>query len=363
MINLVDLKAEYQAHRDELEEAMLEVATSGIYLFGPQLAQFEEEFSHFIGTDYAVGVHSGTDALMLALRALRLQPKDDVVIPANSYPTAFGVISARVHLRLCDVDPKTLNVSLDTLLPVITKRTKAIVVVHLFGMPAPIKEISEFAKKHHIYLIEDCAQATGAAVDNQRVGSFGDMGCFSFYPTKNLSAMGDGGAITTNSRELAQAIKRLRMYGEDARYHSLTPSNHSRLDEFQAAILRVRLAYVDQVRDRRLKLMARYRWELQGVAPVPEEIPRDIKPAWHLCVVRTNRRDNLKEYLWKRGIETAIHYPIPVHLQPAFRKIKYSGKYFPVSERACQEVLTLPFHTFLSPTQQDYVIKAVNSWK
>lgn len=331
---------------------------SGVYLMGPELVSFEKEFSKFVGTNYVVGVGSGTDALTLALRSLGLEHQE-VLVPANAYPTAFGVASAQVKMRLCDVDPDTLNISVSTIKRALTKKTRGIVVVHLFGMPAPMAEIMKFAKKNKLLVIEDCAQAVGAMIGSRHVGTFGHAGCFSFFPTKNLGAMGDGGAVATNNGQIADRIRRLRMYGEDVRYHSLEPSTHSRLDEIQAAILRVKLLYLKDELKERQTMGLRYRVALKSSNLIPEQLPKNLTHGYHLFVVKSKNRDILKEKLEAAGIMSFIHYPAPIHLQPAFSSLQYKKGDFPVAEQACRQALSLPLYPGLSESEQDKIIKAV----
>lgn len=361
MIPFNNLKLSLRQHNSELQRAILRVVKSGVYLMGPELALFEKEFAQFLGAQHAVGLGSGTDALTLALRSLHLQGQE-VLVPANAYPSAFGVFSSGVNMKLCDVDPETLTISVKTLSRALTKKTRAIIVVHLYGFPAPMTELMEFAKKHKLIVIEDCAQAVGATIGTRNIGTFGHIGCFSFYPTKNLAAMGDGGAIVTNNSKIAKRIRQLRMYGEDVRYHSLEASTHSRLDEMQSTILRVRLRHIKQELEQRYKLAHRYRSFLAKEVLVPNTMPKDIHHASHLLVIRSIYRDALKKFLFEKGIESIIHYPLPIHVQPAFSFLGYKTGDFPVSEQSCKQVLSLPLYSGLEKNQQDKIIKLVNTF-
>lgn len=364
MIKPNDLQLQYLRYREKLNEAVLRVMSSGIYLMGLELMAFEKEFSRFIKMKYVVGVGSGTDALTLAIKSLGLTGSDEVIVPANCYPTVFGVAASGVKIKLCDANEDTLNVSVETIKKAFTKNTKVVIAVHLYGMPAPMKEIMEFARERKLKVIEDCAQAVGARINNQHVGTFGDVGCFSFYPTKNLAAMGDGGAIVTNSKTLADRLKRLRMYGEDVRYHSLEMATHSRLDEIQSAILRVRLKKIALELKEREKLANGYRNKLPVDLLIPKFIPENTQHAFHLFVVRTDRVDKLRKYLAKREIETRIHYPSPIHFQPAFRYLGYKKGDFPIAEKASKEVLSLPLYPGMKRKDQDYVVvQTINSCK
>jgi len=365
MIPFNDLKSLFRRHRAEYRQAVERVMASGIYLLGSELAAFEKEFAEYLGVKFAVGVGSGTDALTLAIRGLGLGKNDEVIVPANAYPTAFGVAAAGVNLRLCDVDEDTLNVSAKTLEAAITSRTKAIVVVHLYGMPVVMDEIINFAKRLNIAVIEDCAQAVGAKIGNKYVGTFGDIACFSFYPTKNLSTMGDGGAVVTNDIKIAERIRRLRMYGEDIRYHSLEPSTHSRLEEIQAAILRVKLQNLKDELKQRQTMGLKYRGSINPANLIPDILPQNITHGYHLFVVRSENRDRLKEKLEAERIMSLIHYPQPLHFQPAFQKIDhmtYSTRHFPVSENASRQILSLPFYPGLPVESQEKILEMVNQW-
>lgn len=344
-----------------LIHALRRVIQSGAYLLGKELFSFEEEFAQLIGIPCAMGVGSGTDSLTLGLRALGLRGKE-VIIPANAYPTAFGVANARVEIRLCDVDPETLVVSVPTLERVFSKKTRAIVIVHLYGFPAPIQDIVKFANLHRLLVIEDCAQAVGAYRNGRHVGTFGDIGCFSFYPTKNLGALGDGGMVVTKSKEIAEKIRQLRAYGEDERYHSLEISGNSRLDEMQCSILRFRLQYIAQCHEKRIILAMRYRHSLSKDLFIPQTLESGIRHANHLFVLKTKHRGGLKDYLKRKEIETMIHYPTPIHLQPAFSYLGYKKGDFPVSEQACREVLSLPFYIGLKKHEQDRIIETINTF-
>lgn len=361
MIRFTNLRPHPSEYQLELEAAVLRVIRSGTYLLGPELESFEAEFSRYLGLKHVVGVGSGTDALTLAVKALGLGKDDEVIVPANAYPTVFGVAAAATP-RLCDVDPETFTISAASVLPALTKHTKAIVAVHLYGMPAPMAEIRQVAKAAGIFVIEDCAQAVGAAIAGKPAGTFGDISCFSFYPTKNLAAMGDGGAVATNSGQLSESVKQLRMYGEDTRYHSLVASAHSRLDEVQTAILRIRLKYLGEELKVRRGLLDRYRRHLPGNMLVPKNIPADVLHSGHLAVIKSPRRDELKRFLREKNIETAIHYPSPIHLQPAFLYLGYKTSDFPIAQQACRQVLSLPLHPGLAQSEQEQVIEAVTSF-
>lgn len=363
MILFNDLQTPFEEQKPELLEAIHRVAASGMYLLGPELAAFEQEFGSYIDSPHVIGVHSGTDALELALRSIGISYNDEVMMPVNAYPTAFGVAASGCRIRFCDVDPETLTLSVDTVSRALTKRTRAIIAVHLYGMPAPVPELMEFAAPLNVAVIEDCAQAVGARINSQHVGTMGHIGCMSFYPTKNLGAMGDGGAVVTGDPSIAEKIRLLRMYGEDVRYHSLVKSTHSRLDEFQSAILRVRLRFLEHDLKRRRERAQRYRENLPRDVLISRELADQIVHAYHLFVVRHPRRDELRSFLEEHGVQTIVHYPIPLHQEPAFAPSHWHrvGK-VPVSERACLEVLSLPLYPSLSLEHQDQIIDLVRSF-
>lgn len=358
-ISLIDLKASYQTIR-EIEKSIDRIVKSGWYLFGPELNAFENELARYIGVKHAFGVHSGTDALTVSLKALGLGTGDEVIIPANVYPTLFGVYHSGVNIKLADVDPDTLNISLESIKKSVSKKTKAIIAVHLYGNPVDLAPIKKFAKDTKIYLIEDCAQAIGAEYKNKKVGSYGDISCFSFYPTKNLGAMGDGGAVVTNNQKIAEKVKLWRMYGEDFRYHSILPGLNSRLDEIQSAILRTQLRYLEKRNQKRQRLAKIYTDELNELPIRCVNQVKNEKSVNHLFVIRTEKREALSRYLKGKGIGTSVHYPIPVN---NVEWLKYNKKEaFPVSEKSCLEVLSLPIYPNLKISDVKYVTRSVRDF-
>lgn len=361
-IKLVDFISEYKSNKKEIDIAIKRVLESGWYLLGGELESFEKEFSKFIGVKYAVGVASGTDALTIGIKSLGLNGDDEVILPANTYPTVFGVALSGVKIKLADVDPETLNVSVNTIKRAVTSKTKAIVVVHLYGNPVDIKPIKKFAKEKKIYLIEDCAQAVGAEYKGKKVGNFGDVSCFSFYPTKNMGAYGDAGAILTNSKKVYEFAKLFRMYGEKSRYESVIIGQNSRLDEIQAAILRTKLKHLTNWNKRRQGFAKIYNKGLEGL---PLRIVRETKDAYsvyHQFVVQVKERKKLGDYLKSKNVDTGIHYPVPIHLTKSFSYLGYKKGDFPVSEEASNTVLSLPIHTELNDYEVKYIISSVNNF-
>lgn len=368
-VPLVDFKKEYREIAAEVNSGIKRVLESGWFILGPEVESFEKEFAGFVGVEYAVGVGTGTDAITLSLKALGIKEGDGVVVPANVYPSAFGVALSGAILQLADVDPKTLNLSLETLKRAVKQNTRAVLAVHLYGNPVDLEGIVNFCKDKHLALVEDCAQAPGAIYQGRRVGSFGDIACFSFYPTKNLGAYGDGGMVATNNRDLAHKIKLWRMYGEEARYQSKLIGHNSRLDEMQAAILRAKLKYVDGWNQRRREIAQRYKQEFSGLPLEIVSSGEHSQPVYdrrsavyHLFVVITEDRDGLSDYLKRQGIASGIHYPQPIHLTESFFNLGHKVGDFPVSERASNTVLSLPLYPQMTDENIEYIIRQVKQF-
>ncbi len=352
----------YLSYKQEIDNALLKVLNSGRYICGEEVSSFETEFAAYIGVNHAVGVSSGTEALHLALESLGVGPGDEVITVSH---TAVATVAA---IRLCggvpvfvDIDPDYFTIDPHKIEKLITTKTKAIIAVHLYGQPADIFSIIKIAQKYNLRVVEDCAQAHGAIIGGKKVGSIGDIGCFSFYPTKNLGGFGDGGLITTNNDGYAQQIKLLREYGWKERYLSSIHGYNSRLDEIQAAILRVKLKYLDKDNDRRRKIADMYG---SGLSESPINLPlirKECSHVFHLFVIRSDKRDELKRYLDSRGIMTLIHYPLPVHLQSAYSS--YSRSALEVTEHMAYEILSLPMYPELSHNDVKYVIEKINEFK
>ncbi len=354
-----DLRALYLAHQKEIDEAVQRVLASGWYILGREVQAFEAEFAAYCGAAGCVGVNSGTDALHLALRACGVGPGDEVVTVAHTaVATVAAIRMAGATPVLVDIDPQTYTMSPTALAEAITPATRAVIPVHLYGHPADMDAICAVAKE--CFIIEDCAQAHGAHYKGRPVGSFGDLACYSFYPTKNLGALGDGGAVTGNDLELLEKVRLLREYGwtPHARYISQMEGVNSRLDELQAAILRVRLRHLDEDNERRRRLAALYNDLLPDALQKPVERP-DCRHVYHLYVVQHPERERLRSRLADQGVGAAIHYPAPVHLQPAYQNGAVCAHALPVTERAAREVLSLPMHPMLSEMQVRQVVEAV----
>lgn len=359
-IPLCNLSRQYGNIESEINNAVLSTLRRGIFTLGPEVSAFENEFAAWVGTKFAIGVGSGTDALTLALKAIDVDPKDDIIVPANSYPSAFGLSLFGARLRLIDVgEDGTIN---PAYLPsVITKQTKAVIAVHLYGNPTDIPAIQKMTS---IPIIEDCAQAHGAKIGVRSVGTFGTIGCFSFYPTKNLGAFGDGGLLVTHDKALADRLRALRMYGETRRYESKEVSGVSRLDELQAAILRIKLKHLARWNDQRKKIVKRYLKELKGVGDI-RFITSDntvFHSSFHLCVIRTTKRNALRKHLDRHGIQTAIHYPTPIHLTRAYHYLGYKEGDFPVAEALSREILSLPLFPELTEQELETVIRRITQF-
>lgn len=351
-------KAQYEIRADQFKEAIHRVLQSGWYILGKETEAFELEFARYLGTRFAVGVGSGTEALHLALKCLGVGEGDEVVTVSHTAAATVSAIElAGATPVFADINPDTFTMDPESLETAITPKTKAIIPVHLYGQPADMKTISRIARAKRLRVIEDCAQAHGAAIWGKKVGTFGNMACFSFYPTKNLGAIGDGGAITTDHPSLAGKARLLRQYGWKKRYISKVAGWNTRLDELQAAILRIKLRYLDEDNHARRQLSSRYcrgLAETDLVLPVVEKYNDHV---FHLFVVRSKKRGLLFDALKKRGIQAGIHYPIPVHLQPAYRH--FNSKRLPETEKAAKEVLSLPMYPELTFKDVDYVIKVL----
>ena len=354
-------QAQYLAHKAEIDAAMQTVLDGGRYVLGPETAAFEMEFAAWVGVGHAVGVANGTDALHLALRALGVGHGDEVItVSHTAVATAAAITLAGAVPVLCDIEADTLTLDPALIERLITARTRAIIAVHLYGQAAGMDTILEIAKRRGVPVIEDCAQAHGARYQGRRVGTLGALACFSFYPTKNLGAIGDGGAVVTGDEALGAKLRLLREYGWAERYVSHSEGWNSRLDELQAAILRVKLRYLDADNASRRRIAARYGAELADTGLVLPVTREGSEHVYHLYVVRSDRRDALNAHLQARGIAAGIHYPVPIHLQPAYRSTPPVS--LPVTERAAREVLSLPIYPELSDTEVSTVVSAVRDF-
>lgn len=344
LIPFLDLKSSYDELKEDLNAAYQRVMESGWYILGNEVEAFEAEFAAYCTTKHCIGVANGLDALQLIIQAYGIGPGDEVIVPANTYiATWLAVTHAGATPVPVEPDELTYNIDPQKIEQAITARTKAILVVHLYGQPADMEPINALAHKHGLKVIEDCAQAHGARYRGRRVGGLGHAAGFSFYPGKNLGAFGDGGAVTTNDSELADRLRLLRNYGSQVKYHNEVVGYNSRLDELQAAFLRVKLAKLDEWNNRRTKLAAQYLRLLNkyGKLILPL-VPEWAEPVWHLFVIRHHLRAELQKTVLDAGIGTMIHYPIPPHLQPAYVDLGYKKGDYPISEAIHNTVLSLP---------------------
>ncbi|MFT0867452.1 DegT/DnrJ/EryC1/StrS family aminotransferase [Pseudomonas sp. CAM1A] len=368
MINFLDLKAINQLDREAMLEACARVIDSGWYIAGAELSAFEHAFAEYCGTQFCIGVANGLDALILTLQAWKelglLADGDEVIVPSNTYIASILAISQnRLVPVLVEPDEKTFNLCPTAVAAAVTKKTRAILVVHLYGQLANMPAINALAKEHGLLVLEDSAQSHGASLGGRRAGNWGDASGFSFYPGKNLGALGDAGAITTNDEKLAKTLYALRNYGSHEKYKNLFKGVNSRLDELQAAILSVKLKSLDQQTQRRREIAQRYLAGIDNSGIVLPSIggnSSDEQHVWHLFVVRTAQREALQKHLMACGVQTLIHYPIPPHKQSAYKE--WNELSFPVAERLHDEVLSLPMGPTLSDEEVDQVITACNSF-
>ena len=363
MIPFFDLTKQYESIKSEIDDATASVLKSGWYILGKQVKAFEKEFADYIGVKHAIGVGSGTEAIHIALLALGVGAGDEVItVPNTAVATVAAIELTGARAMLVDVRPDTMLLDVDRLERAITPRTKAIIPVHLFGQSADLDPIFKIARARakNIFVLEDCAQAHGATYRGKRVGSMGDIAAFSFYPTKNLGAYGDGGAIVTNNPDLAQRVDLLRQYGWRERYTSDIKGMNSRLDEMQAAVLRVKLRHLDNWNKARRERAAFYT-ELVRTVTLPCEMSYG-EAVYHLYVVQSPRRDDLIAHLKARGIGTMIQYPHTIHLQPAYTNLGYRAGSFPVSERLAREIVSLPLYPELSLGDVRGIAQAVNEF-
>jgi dTDP-4-amino-4,6-dideoxygalactose transaminase len=361
-IPFLDVPAAYAELRDDLDEAARRVMASGQFILGPDVAAFEEEFAAYCGARHAIGVGSGLDALRLILLGLGLGPGDEVVVPSNTFIATWLAVSQVGATPVpVEPDPETHNVTSDAVEAALTARTKAIMPVHLYGQPADMDGLTALGRERGIPVIEDAAQAQGAQLRGRRAGALADAAGFSFYPGKNLGALGDAGAITTDDDGLAERVRLLRNYGSKQKYHHDVPGMNSRLDSLQAAFLRIKLRRLDEWNDRRRAVAARYLELLDGVDElVLPAVPDWAEPVWHLFVVRHPRRDELQERLAQAGVDTIIHYPIPPHRAGAYAG-EVGARRLPIAERLADEVLSLPMGPHLPLADVERVADAVRA--
>ena len=363
-IPFLDLKAQYLELKAEIDLAYQRVMDSGWYILSEEVRTFEQEFAGYVGVKHCVGVGNGLEALQMILLAYGIGPGDEVIVPANTYIASWLSVSYVGATPVpVEPDPQTHNIDPARILKSITKRTKAIMPVHLYGQPTEMIGIWKLAEQHGLRIIEDSAQAHGVKYMDKMAGNLGSAAAFSFYPTKNLGAFGDAGAVTTNEDELADKVRVLRNYGSRKKYFNEVKGHNSRLDPLQAAFLRVKLKYLEEWNLRRERLASHYLERLQGLPGLglPKVAPH-TGHGWHLFVITHNDRDMLKSFLEEHGIETLIHYPVPPHLSEAYVDLAYKAGDFPVTEKLAERVLSLPIGPHLKMEQADFVIERVREF-
>lgn len=364
MVPFLDLQAATRELQAEIEDAVLRVTRSGWYVLGPEVEAFEEEYAAWCGAGHTVSVGNGLDALTLSLRAMDVGPGDDVLVPSNTYiATWLAVTQCGARCVPVEPDPATHNIDPARLEALITPATRAIIVVHLYGQPADLDPILEIARRRGLKVLEDAAQAHGATYKGRPIGSHGDAVAWSFYPGKNLGALGDGGAVTTNDAGIAERIRKLRNYGSAVKYVNEEKGVNSRLDPIQAAVLRVKLPHLHAWNARRRAVAAAYLEGLQGLQGLTlPHVPANLVPAWHLFVVETEQRDALQAHLLQQGVATLIHYPIPPHRQDAYAEEAQDMPALPLAERKASQVLSLPIGPHLSQEDAARVVAGVRSF-
>ncbi len=358
-----NLLRQYGLHQDEYEAKALEVLRSGWYILGKEVESFEREWAEFIGTDYCVGLASGLDALWIAFRLLNIGKGDEVIVSANAYIACVMGITINGATPVFVEPDKYNNIDADKIEESITDNTKAILAVHLFGQSCDMTKIMDIAGRHNLKVVEDCAQSHGNHWEGKVVGAIGDIGCFSFYPTKGCGAFGDAGCITTNDPEIARKAKVFRNYGSDYHYHNVVVGANSRLDELQAGLLRVKLKYIKMLNEERCRIAARYDEEITNPLFEKPLLRPKADSSWHQYVIKTKYRDELIKYLKDRGIGTIIHYPIPPHLSDAYSYLGKKRGDYPITEQAADEVLSLPMYNGMTDLEQEYVIDNLNQFE
>lgn len=352
----------FYMYQKEFEDKALEVLRSGWYVLGKEVSSFEEEFAKYTGAKHAVGLGSGLDALWIAFRVLGIGKGDEVIVQGNTYiASVMGVTmndATPIFVEPDDhfgMDPNLIEEK-------ITDRTKAILVTHLYGMASKMDRIVNICKKYGLKLVEDCAQSHGAMFNGQMTGTFGDVGCFSFYPSKNLGAFGEGGAVTVNDETLAKEFKIFRNYGSEKRYYNKVVGTNSRLDELQAGLLRVRLSHLQELTDERVKIANKYTKNLSNPKIILPKLAEGATGVWHQYVLRCEERDELIEYLNSKEIGTIIHYPIPPHLSEAYQYLGHKEGFLPITEKYAKTVLSIPMYNGMTEEEQDFVIEAINNF-
>lgn len=353
---------DYFRYQTEYEEKMLQVMRSGWYILGREVENFEKEFATFTGSKHCVGLASGLDALWLAFKILGIGEGDEVIVQGNTYIASVMGITINGATPVFVEPDEFYNMDCTKIEEKITAKTKAILVVHLYGQASKMDTIMDLCKKYNLRLVEDCAQSHGACFDGKMTGTFGDIGCFSFYPSKNLGAFGDAGAIVTDDDELARLFKIYRNYGSEKRYYNQVVGANSRLDEVQAGLLSVKLKHINEIMDERCKIAQQYSAKIKNDKIELPKIRDGATTVWHQYVVKSDRRDELMEYLKDNDISTIIHYPIPPHLSEAYSYLGLNKGYLPITENYAETVLSLPIYNGMTDEEIDYVIDVLNKF-
>jgi dTDP-4-amino-4,6-dideoxygalactose transaminase len=362
-IALVDLRLQYQELKDVIDHALRNVIESADFILGSEVKEFEREFSDFLRVKHCVGVASGTDALIMVLKSLGIGPGDEVIVPANSFvATAFAVSLVGARPVFADVKEDDYTIDPDQVESLISPQSRTVIPVHIYGQAAEMERLLDISHRHNLWIIEDACQAHGAYYKGERVGSFGIASAFSFYPGKNLGCFGDGGLVASNDIEIAHSVRMLRNYGQIEKYHHELIGHNSRLDTLQAAVLRIKLHHLDLWNKSRRKIADLYREALCNIPVILPHCRPEAEHAYHLFVIRTEHRDSLMEYLHSKGIRAGIHYPVPLHLQKPYRELGYTAGQFPVSEKVCSEVLSLPIYPEMTEVQVALVAQAVKDF-
>lgn len=353
----------FYQYQKEFEDKALEVLRSGWYVLGKEVSSFEEEFASYVGTKYCVGLASGLDALWIAFKLLHIGAGDEVLVQGNTYIASVMGITMNGATPVFIEPDEHFGMDPEKIEQAITDKTKAVLVTHLYGMASRMDEISVICKKYNLKLVEDCAQSHGACFDGKMTGGFGDIGCFSFYPSKNLGAFGDAGAITTNDPAIDRACRTFRNYGSQKRYYNEIVGANSRLDELQAALLRVRLTHMNELTEEKCKIAARYSKELNNPKIKLPKVVEGATCVWHQYVITCEERERLINYLNEKEIGTIIHYPIPPHLQECYKYLGYKEGDYPITEKLAKIVLSIPMYNGMTEDEQNYVIDAINAFK
>lgn len=352
----------FYQYQKEFERKAIEILRSGWYILGKEVSAFEEEFAAYTGAKYCVGLASGLDALWIAFRLLNIGKGDEVLVQGNTYIASVMGITMNGATPIFIEPDEHFGMDVEKIEEKITERTKAILVTHLYGMASRMDRIVEICRKYNLRLVEDCAQSHGACFNGQMTGTFGDVGCFSFYPSKNLGAFGDAGAIVTNDESLAKEFKIFRNYGSEKRYYNKVVGANSRLDELQAGLLRVRLPHLDELTEEKVKIAQRYSAEIRNEKIKLPTLAEGATCVWHQYVIRCDERDQLIDYLNSKEIGTIIHYPIPPHLAEAYQYLGHKEGFLPVTERLAKTILSIPMYNGMTQEEQSYVIHALNDF-